>query len=366
MRKLLSKFFAPFINFAIQFGHGYEINTENQNKIKDSISRTIKSSDGKWLPAALAYHIMIAIIPMLAITLLVFAIYDPLHVWITQMITDVIKDESLITSLNPVNIDILQVLFILGFSFYSASRSIQAVHDMANYLYSGNKKISVGPIMKKVKALITLGIVVGFAIGLAGTVILIPQYLNSESFRNIIDMPYILVEAIRLPITAIILYYTCIVLYINIADRKVTWAQARPGALFFAITLALAFVGLSTALNMGFMDYSNLYGTLAIIILLGLMSLGLSYILFLGMVINVSIEKNQKIHGTGKKTTLSNRWRRTFTSVTASVTNSVKHITKKTKKQKKEEKQIKKDVMNNNFINSSPYEVKDKNDDRPW
>lgn len=362
MRNILSKLFAPFINFAIQFGHGYEINTENQNKIKDSISRTIKSSDGKWLPAALAYHIMIAIVPVIAIALLALAIIEPVYDYVIVILRDVIKDDSLFEALDPGNIGFWELLFILAFSVYSASRSIQAVHDMANYLYSGNKKVAVGPIIKKLKSVVTLGIIVGFAVGLAITVILIPQYLTSEGFRNVITLPYLVVEMIRFPVTAIILYYTCIILYMNISDRKVTWSQARPGALFFAITLALAFIGLSTLLNFGFLDYSSIYGSLAVMILLGLMSLGLSYILFLGMVINVSVEKNQKIHGTGKRTTLKNRWRRTF----ASVTTSVKDLTKKVKKEKKIDKEVQNKINKNNFINTSAYDVINKDDDRPW
>lgn len=263
------------------------------DKIKKYIKKVIEILSLKELsilPAYLAYSLVLAIIPIVTI-IVVFAnslglsldtiinlINDLLPSYVSDVLVGAISGESFDLSIGFLNL----------FTFIVAANGMYAIVNASNNLYKTQSKSQIRDRIKSFVILIIMIIMLLFLIfvPMLGDKIIeiIDNFVKSD---NVIEMVNLTYNALKWPITLLLIFLAIKAIYMIAPSVKVNGEETTVGAFVTAIgwTIFTAIFGYYIDF---FGRYDIVYGGLSSVIIFLIWFYVLSFILLLGIVINTT------------------------------------------------------------------------------
>ena len=263
------------------------------NRFKDyfkKVKKALVKVEMGMLPASLAFNFMLAIIPILTLTVLIASSFNISIDNVTKLIGNVLPQES-----SKVVIDIISgkgfdntVGIFNIVAFIIATNGTYAIVKAANTLYGIKKSDAFKDRIKSIIILLAIIVLLIF-------MILVPMFgdkilevlRNNTVLENIIDEVIILFKIIKWPITFLILLFNIKLIYTIAPSKNVKSENTTYGALTTTILWMIFTVVFGYYLKY-FARYDILYGNLSSIIILMIFLYMISYVFVLGMVINTT------------------------------------------------------------------------------
>lgn len=261
------------------------------DKIKRYIEKIIKILSIKELsilPAYLSYSLVLALIPIMTIIVVVAGIFsisidtvigfinDFLPSYASDVIVGAISGRSFDLSIGVLNLA----------TFVVATNGMYAIINASNNLY---RIQSSSQVKDRLRALLILVIMITLLLFLIVVPMLGDKIIGLISNYNIservLEMISLLYEALKWPLTLILLFFAIKLIYIIAPSVKIKSSDVTIGAFVTTIGWAL-FTAIFSYYIKYFGKYDIVYGGLASIIILLIWFYVLSYILILGIVIN--------------------------------------------------------------------------------
>lgn len=240
------------------------------------------------LPAYLAYSLVLAIIPIITIIVVVASIFsisldtvivfinDLLPSYVSDVIVDAISGESFDLSVGVLNLA----------TFVIAANGMYAIVNASNNLYKIDSYSKINDRLRSFTILVIMIVMLMFLIlvPMLGDKIIevIIGYISSD---NMIDIIILMYNALKWPITLLLMFFAIKGIYVIAPSVKVKSEETTIGA--FVTTIGWA---IFTAIFGYYIDffgrYDIIYGGLASIIIFLIWFYVLSFILILGIVIN--------------------------------------------------------------------------------
>lgn len=267
-------------------------------KIKEYIKKIIRTlliPELRILPASLAYHFVLAFIPIITIIVIIASFFSVSTESIIDMINNTFPSfisEYITPILAGKEFDFsLGVLATLTFGV--ACNGTYAIITASNSLY----KVENSNVLKnRIKSFILLLIIIILLLFLLSVPVFGGKILSIlESFKifeNIIDELLLTYKIIKWPITFLIIFFNIKLIYIIAPSTKVESDSTTIGAFITTIGWAL-FTALFGYYLKYFGKYDLIYGGLSSLMVLLIWLYALSYILVLGIIINTR-EYNKK------------------------------------------------------------------------
>lgn len=249
------------------------------------------------LPGQIAFFLILSIFPLLmllgyaasffdiSITSLVEVINEALPKDVAKTIVDVIGGKSFDST---VGISILT-------GFLLASNGSHAIILASNALY---KFPTEDFIKRRIKALILIIILIGLFIFITlflayGNILLktILKMIGNPTFSNSI---YALFVVVKWPLAMIVMFITIKLIYVIAPDWKILSRNTTKGALFTTLGWTIA-TAIFSYYVVHFANYDIFYGSLSNIIILMIWVYVLSYVLVIGIAINVKEYRDNEV-----------------------------------------------------------------------
>ena len=240
------------------------------------------------LPAYLAYNFVLATIPLLTIIVIVAGFFsisidtvigvlnDLLPSYASKVVVGAISGQSFDFSIGILNI----------ITFVIAVNGMYAIIDASNTLY---KIEDNNAIKDRMKSVLILLIIIMLLIFLVLFSMLGNQILNilaeNKIFKNIIDDLVIIYNAIKWPVTFLIIFLNIKIIYRIAPSKKIKSEETTIGAFITTVGWILSTAIFGYYINY-FGRYDLVYGGLSNIIILLIWVYLQSFILILGIVIN--------------------------------------------------------------------------------
>lgn len=240
------------------------------------------------LPASLTYYFVLAIIPILTITVLISSSF---HISIDKVIT-------LINDILPSKISdfVVEILSGKGFdgnigffnliAFLVSTNGTYAIIKTANNLYKIKDTDLIKDRIKSVVLLLNILLLLIFLILVPafGNEILLFIH-NSELFSGLTEELVFIINLIKWPITFFIIFFNIKLIYTLAPSKILRSKNTTRGALITTVLWIISSVLFGYYLDY-FANYDILYGNLSSIIILMIWLYVISYVFVLGMIIN--------------------------------------------------------------------------------
>ncbi|WP_235700127.1 YihY/virulence factor BrkB family protein [Clostridium senegalense] len=250
------------------------------------------------LASQLAYDMLLSFFPFLIflLTLLGHSSLEPTEVLIA--LKTVMPNEAYMLVENTVR-SVLQtrnselLSFSLIFTLYTASRGFRAIMYGLNRAYETKEK-------RNYINIILMSIV--FMIGLIGVIMFVLAFLVfgeaiSNGLKNWLDLEWALfdyINLIRYPVALSSMIFVFAAMYRLIPARKLSWGEVVPGAVFTTVGWLVSSYVFSFYVN-NFSNYSSVYGTIGVIIVLMLWLYITSIIILLGGELNAILRHEKEL-----------------------------------------------------------------------
>lgn len=271
-----------------------------KEKIKGYLKKLInilKMPEMSILPANIAFHIILAIIPLFTIVVLVASSFNISIDLISNLISEVMPRQ--------VADIIIEVISGKGFdgsvgffnitAFIIASNGTYAVIATSNTLYKIKKS---DPIKNRVSSIMLLIIIIILFIFLLVVPVfgenIITLMTSAKMLSNYSKEIMTMFNIIKWPISLIIIYLNIKLIYTMAPSKNVKSEETTYGAAFTTIGWILATIIFRFYINR-FARYDIIYGNLASLIILMVWMNLLSYIFVLGMAINASRKEEKEL-----------------------------------------------------------------------
>lgn len=250
------------------------------------------------LASQLAYDMLLSFFPFLIfmLTLLGHSSLDANEVLIalqTIMPTEVytLVESTVRNVLQTRNSELLS--FSLIFTLYTSSRGFRAVMYGLNKAYETKEK-------RNYFHVIIMSIIL--MIGLIGVIMFVLAFLVfgeaiSNALRNWLNLEWALfdyITLIRYPIALLSMIFVFAAMYRIIPSKKINWSEVIPGAVFTTVGWLVSSYVFSYYVN-NFNNYSSLYGTIGVIIVLMLWLYITSIIILLGGELNAILGHEREL-----------------------------------------------------------------------
>ena len=261
------------------------------DKIKKYIKKIIKILSLKELsilPAYLAYSLVLAIIPIITIIVVILGTFnisidtvinlinDLLPNYASDVIVNAISGESFDWSVGVLNIA----------TFVIAANGMYAIVNASNNLYKLESDSQIKDRLRSLAILVIMILLLLFMILVPMLGDKIIDIIGDFSIpRRIIEMVTLLYEALKWPITFVLIFFAIKAIYIIAPSVKVKNEETTVGAFITTIGWVLFTAIFGYYINF-FGRYDIIYGGLASIIILLIWFYVISFILILGIVIN--------------------------------------------------------------------------------
>ena len=258
-----------------------------------TLFRIINSPELLFLPANMAFFIILSIFPILTLIGLLSTYFS-------------VSIDSLITTLNilPSGISNLLIPFIesntfdsnlifsIGIAFLIASNGTHALILATNSLYKIENSNYIKRRIKALFLIILLIILLIFLISfLAYGNQLFKTILEIVTFKPVNNILIYIFAFIKWPIAMIIIFFIIKLVYVLSPDDKINSKTTTKGAIFTTIGFTISTAIFSFYVS-NFSHYDVYYGSIANIIVLMIWVYILSYILVIGIAINVRAYRN--------------------------------------------------------------------------
>lgn len=247
----------------------------------------IQSPEMRVLPGQLAFFIVMALIPLVAIIRVIAA---KMGIPLTEIAFGEAIPKDVMKLLNnmeesTMNFNII-TFFILGFIL--ASNGAHSMIITSNEIYHIKSRDFL---YRRVKAVLMTVLIVGLFLFL----LLVPVFGDQifESIRanvsdtHTINVYYNIYQIIKFPLMIVILYLNIKLIYVMAPDIKIKSSTTTKGALFTTIGWIIA-SELYSLYTTYFVRYDVFYGSLSSLLILLIWVYFLSYIFSLGLIINAS------------------------------------------------------------------------------
>ncbi len=223
------------------------------------------------LASQLAFDIMFSMCPflILLLTLVGFINVNPTSV-LESFRT--LLPEQLYELVSTLTMQLLQtrnsnlLSFSLIFSLYTASRAFRAIRYGLNRAYNEDEdKNFIKVIISSMVFMFIIIILIIFTLG----VLVFGEMIGKALIEllNINPLIFNYVRYLRYPIGLVGMVLVFSVIYKIIPSRKIGWMEALPGAIFTSLAWIVASMGFAFYVN-HFGRYSDLYGSIGVIIIL--------------------------------------------------------------------------------------------------
>jgi len=240
------------------------------------------------LPASLTYYFVLAIIPLLTITVLIASSFNISIDRVIGLLSDILPYKA-----SNFIIEIIEgkgfdgnIGFFNIIAFFVASNGTYAMVKTANSLY----KVKDSDLIKdRIKSVVILFNILFLLIFLVIVPIFGEKILllcqNIESFSIITDEVIFIVNLIKWPFTFMVIYFNIKLIYTMAPSKQIKSKNTTLGSLITTVLWIVSSIIFGYYLNY-FANYDILYGNLSSIIILMIWIYVISYVFVLGMVIN--------------------------------------------------------------------------------
>ena len=249
------------------------------------------------LPSSIAFHIILAIIPLLTIVVLIASYFNISIDLITELINNIMPhqvSEIVINVISGKGFDQSVGLFNI-IAFFLASNGTYAIINTSNTLYKIKNR---SEIKARLSSIILLLIIILLFLFLLVVPIFGENIISLISEAKILseytDKAMTIFNIIKWPITLIIIYLNIRLIYAIAPSKNIKSEETTYGAAFTTIGWVIATIIFRFYLS-HFARYDILYGNLSSIIILMVWMYFLSYIFVFGMAINVSRKEQEEM-----------------------------------------------------------------------
>lgn len=274
-----------------------------QEKIKRYFKKLIsilKKPEMAILPSNIAFHLILAIIPLLTIVVLIASSFDISVVKVADLVKNFMPSEVseiIIGAISGKGFD-TSIGFFNIIALFLASNGMYALINTSDALYKITER---NVIKKRISSIIILFIVVILFVFLLIIPIFGENILNimykAKIFSNHKDTILIIFNFLKWPITLLIIYFNIKLIYTVAPSKNISSKETTIGAAFTTIMWTILTIGFRFYLTY-FARYDILYGNLSSIIILMVWVYFMSYIFTLGMAINVSRKEDEELEET--------------------------------------------------------------------
>ena len=270
-----------------------------KTKIKKYIKKlyhTVTSKEMSILPANIAFYFVLALIPIITITIVIASHFSITIDLVIDLINNIIP--------SPISDTIVEIISGKGFdsnvgifnliAFFVATNGTHAIVNVSNTLYKVEENDFIRDRIKATILLLIIVILLVFMlfVPLFGDKIL--SFIKEiDILSNIIDEIIFVFNLIKWPLTFLIIYFNLKLIYTIAPSTNIKSQDTTYGAFFTAILWMLVSAIFSYYLKY-FGNYDILYGNLSSLIILMIWIYAISYIFVLGMAINVTKFDNKK------------------------------------------------------------------------
>lgn len=262
--------------------------------------KTLTMAEMGLLPASLAFYFVLAIIPIITITVVIASSFNISIDSVTGFIREIIPSQSadvLIDFVSGKGFD-NSVGFFNVAAFVVALNGALAIIKVSNNMYKVEKSNAIKNIIKSVIILFIILLLIIFMIlvPLFGEKIL--EIISSSNvLKGTIDELIILFKIIKWPLTFIIIYFNVKLIY-TIAPNKQIYSKDTTYGAFSTTVLWILFTAFFGYYLKYFTRYDIVYGNLSSIIILMIWLYSLSYVFIFGIAINTTTYNNGELYKT--------------------------------------------------------------------
>ena len=248
------------------------------------------------LPASLAYYFVLAIIPILTLTVLIASSFNISIDSVSSLIRSILPDKAsnfIVDIISGKSFDSTVGVFNI-IAFIVATNGTYAIIKASNTLYKVEKSDVIKDRIKSVILLVAILTLLIFLIlfPIFGDKIL-ESIKNNDILVNVIDEIIILFKIIKWPLTFLILFFNIKLIYTispstNVLSQHTTYGALSTTFLWIVLTAIFSYY------LKYFARYDILYGNLSSIIILMIWLYMISYTFILGIVINTTKYKEVK------------------------------------------------------------------------
>ena len=261
------------------------------DKIKKYLKKAIKILSLKELsilPAYLSYSLVLAIIPIITIIVAIAGSFSISIDSVTNLINELFPSYASNVIINAISGDSFDIsVGVLNLAtFIIAANGMYAIVNASNNLYKIDSKSQIKDRFRSLLILIIMILLLFFMIFvpmLGNKIIDIMNNFNIS--KNILDMIDMIYNAIKWPITFILIFFAVKAIYIIAPSIKIKKEETTIGAFITTIGWVTFTAIFGYYINF-FGKYDIIYGGLSSIIILLIWVYVLSFILILGIVIN--------------------------------------------------------------------------------
>ena len=266
-----------------------------ERRIKNYMKKVWKAfnkMEMRVLPGNVAFFFVLALIPIITITLMIASSFsisldsfiefvnDVLPGEAAKIIIDFISGKGFDSSLGTFNI----------IAFFVASNGTYAIINASNTLY---KIEDNDQLRERVKSVVLLFILITLIVFLIVVPVLGGTLLNLIKNNLVIDRIKVVYHMIRWPITFFMIYVTLKLIYTIAPSKKIASSTTTYGALFTTVCWTIATVIFNYYLKY-FANYNVIYANLSSIIILMIWIYLISYVFVMGIAINAVNLKEDK------------------------------------------------------------------------
>ncbi len=269
------------------------------DKIKGYIKElylTITSKEMSILPANIAFYFVLAIIPIITITIVIASYFHITIDLVFNLVKNVLPKqvaETVIETISGKGFDSNVGLFNLV-AFIIATNGTHAIINVSNTFYKVEKTDFV---KDRIKATIMLILIVLLLVFLLLVPVMGDKILNLiksiDLLSSIINQIIFIFNLIKWPLTFLIIYFNIKLIYTISPSQNIDSKDTTYGAFFTTIIWMVTSAIFSYYLQY-FANYDIIYGNLSSLIILMMWVYILSYVFVLGIAINVTKKDNKK------------------------------------------------------------------------
>ena len=266
-----------------------------EQKIKNYMKKVWKAfnkMEMRVLPGNVAFFFVLALIPIITMTLMIASSFSISFNSFLDFINDVLPEEAariIIEFISGKGFDSSVGTFNI-IAFFVASNGTYAIINASNTLY----KVEDNDFLReRVKSIVLLFILIILIVFLIIVPVLGGTLLNLIKNNLIIDRIKIVYHIFKWPFTFFMIYVTLKLIYTIAPSKRIASRTTSYGALFTTIcwTIATAIFGYYLKF---FADYNVIYGNLSSIIILMIWVYLISYVFVMGIAINAVNLKEDK------------------------------------------------------------------------
>lgn len=257
----------------------------------------LKKPEMRILPSTIAFHIMLAIIPLLTIVVLIASFFGISIDLITKLVSNIMPtqvSDIIINVISGKGFDQSVGIFNIV-AFFIASNGTYAIINTSNTLYKIKNKSTLKARLSSVALLLIIILLLLF-------ILLVPIFGGSiiklmtkaKILANFADETMLIYNYMKWPVSILIIYFNIKLIYAVAPSKNIKTEETTYGALFTTICWILLTIIFRFYLG-HFARYDILYGNLSSIIIMMVWLYFISYIFVFGMAINVSRREEQEL-----------------------------------------------------------------------